>query len=259
MKTTMAKDKIDNFVSEYEAVFEPKDYLYFYEKMTAPKITRKQIKFLVRELGLDKPKTILDIPCGFGRHSNRLAKLGHKVTGVDLMPGFLEIARADAKKLKVKVDYIQADMRKISLRGKFDRILILFTSFGYFTDEDNFKIMKNMSNLLKADGLLCFDTFNRDAFLKGFLPCFIIEKGNNFMIDQNSFDSTTGRLNCTRIVLRNGKRKDKPFSLRIYSPTEIKELLNRAGFKILKMYADWNANPFTSDSRRMIIIAKKIK
>ncbi|MCJ7508115.1 MAG: class I SAM-dependent methyltransferase, partial [candidate division Zixibacteria bacterium] len=196
----MTKDKTDKFVFEYEAVFEPKDYLYFYGKMTAPKITRKQIKFLVRELGLDKPKKILDVPCGFGRHSNRLAKLGHKVTGVDLVPGFLEIARARAKKMKVKVNYIQADMRKISLNEKFDRILILFTSFGYFTDEENLKVMKNVANLLKTDGLLCFDTFNRDAFLRGFLPSFVTQKGDDFMIDQNSFDSITGRLNCKRVV-----------------------------------------------------------
>ncbi|HEX9916136.1 MAG TPA: methyltransferase domain-containing protein [candidate division Zixibacteria bacterium] len=259
MKTTITKDKTDKFVSEYEAVFEPKDYLYFYEKMTAPKITQKQIKFLVRELGLDKPKKILDMPCGFGRHSNCLAKLGHKVTGVDLMPGFLEMAKACAKKMKVKVDYIQADMRKIHLREKFDRIVILFTSFGYYTDEENFKVMKNMSNLLKIDGLLCFDTFNRDAFLRGFLPSFVTQKGDDFMIDQNSFDSITGRLNVKRVVIRDGLRKDKPFSLRLYSPTEMKELLKRAGFKLHQIYSDWNANPFTSDSRRMIIIAKKVR
>jgi SAM-dependent methyltransferase len=212
---------------------------------------------LTRELELGKPKKILDIPCGFGRHTNRLTKLGHKLTGVDLMPGFLDIAKADAKKKKVKVNYIRADMRKISLREKFDRILILFTSFGYFTDEENLKVMENVANSLKKGGLLCLDTFNRDAFLKGFLPYIVTEKEGNLLIDRNSFDSTTGRLNCKRIVIRNGKRKDKPFSIRLYNPTEIRDLLNKVGLKIHKIYQDWDANPFTSDSRRMIIIARK--
>jgi SAM-dependent methyltransferase len=255
----MAKDKANKFIFEYKAVFEPDDYLYFYEDMLTEEVTNKQIGFLVKELKLDKPKKILDIPCGFGRHSNYLAKLGHKVTGVDIMPGFLEIARADAKKMKAKVNYIQADMREIHLREKFDRILILFTSFGYFTDEENLKVMKNVANSLKRGGLLCFDTFNRDAFLKGFLPYIITEKGNDFMIDQNSFDSFSGRLNDKRVIIRNGKRKDKPFSIRLYNPTEIKELLKRTGLEIHQIYRDWDANPFTSDSRRMIIIAKKTK
>ncbi|MCJ7508009.1 MAG: class I SAM-dependent methyltransferase, partial [candidate division Zixibacteria bacterium] len=65
--------------------------------------------------------------------------------------------------------------------------------------------------------------------------------------------------NVKRVVIRDGLRKDKPFSLRLYSPTEMKELLKRAGFKLHQIYSDWDANPFTSNSRRMIIIAKKVK
>ena len=70
-------------------------------------------------------------------------------------------------------------------------------------------------------------------------------------------DRVTGQLYDKRIIIRNGKRKDKPFFVRLYNPTEIRDLLNRAGLQIYKMYCDWEAKPFTNDSRRMIIIAKK--
>lgn len=255
----MSKQESKKLTSQFKAVFEPNDYFYFYEKILTDQITNRQIKFLVKKLKLGKSKEILDIPCGFGRHANRLAELGHKVTGVDITPGFLEIAKKDAKKKRVGVNYIHADMRNITFKNEFDRIIMLFTSFGYFTDEENLKILKNISGTLKIGGLLCFDIFNRDAFLKTFLPYIVSEKGKDMMIDLNSFDSVTGRLNCRRIVIRNGKRKDKPFSLRLYNPTEIKDLLNKAGLVIHKIYQDWDGNPFTSDSRRMIVIAKKQK
>lgn len=240
-------------VFDFEAVFEPDDYLYFYGDALTEERTKKEIEFLVKELELNGPMKILDLACGYGRHANLLAELGCCVTGVDITPGFLEIA----KKKGLNVEYVQQDMRKISFLNKFDRALLLFTSFGYFEDKENFKVIKNVSRALNPGGLFCFDTFNRDAFLKNFLPYMVIEKGNDLMIDRNTFDSATGRLTNRRIVIRGGKRRDKPFFVRLYNPTEIKELLSRAGLTIHKIYGDWDAKPFTSNSGRMIIVAKK--
>lgn len=244
-------------VFDFEAVFEPEDYLYFYQDALTEERTKREIEFLVKELELDKPMKILDLACGHGRHANRLAELGHNVTGVDITSGFLEIAKKEAKEKGVSVDYIMEDMRKISFQKEFDRVLLLFTSFGYFEDDDNLKVLKNVANALKPGGLFCFDTFNRDVFLKNFLPCIVMEKGNDLMIDRNTFDSVTGRLYTRRIVIRNGKRKYKPFFVRLYNPTEIRDLLSKASLTICKIYEDWDAKPFTTDSRRIIIVAKK--
>ncbi len=244
-------------VFDFEAVFEPDDYLYFYEDRLTDERTNKEVEFLIKELKLDKTMKILDLACGYGRHTNRLAEKGFNVIGVDINPGFLEIAKRDAKEKGIKVEYIQEDMRKISYKEEFDRILLLFTSFGYFEDEENFKVLENIARALKPGGLFCFDTLNRDIFLKNFLPYIVVEKGNDLMIDRNTFDSITGRLYTQRIVIRNGKRKDKPFFVRLYNPTEIRDLLKRAGLSICNMYSDFDSKSFTNDSRRMVIIAKK--
>ena len=211
----------------------------------------------MKELELDKSLKILDLACGHGRHANRLAKLGHKVMGVDITQGFLENAKNDAKKNGVWVKYIQKDMREISFEEEFDRVVLLFGSLGYFEDSENLKVVKNVVSALKQGGLFCFDILNWDVFLKNLLPYIVVEKGNDLMVDRITFDSVTGQVYNRRIVLRNGKRKDKPFFVRLYNPTEIRNLLNRAGLEIYRMYGDWEASPFTSDSRRMIIIAKK--
>jgi hypothetical protein len=128
---------------------------------------------------------------------------------------------------------------------------------GYLEDSENLKVIKNVASALKQGGLFCFDILNRDVFLKNLLPYNVVEKGNDLMVDRITFDSLTGQVYNRRVVLRNGKRKDKPFFVRLYNPTEIRNLLNRAGLEIYRMYGDWEVSPFTSDSRRMIIIAKK--
>jgi SAM-dependent methyltransferase len=243
---------------DFEAVFEVDDYMYFYSDMITDEVTERQVAFLVRELHLDAPLKILDLACGFGRHANRLAALGHEVTGIDLTPGFLDLARQEAHARGVQVSYLQGDMRQISYQDAFDRVLLMFTAFGYFEDEQNLSVLRNVARALKPGGLLIFDIMNRDTFLKGFWPDHVTEKGGNLMIDRHVFDSLTGRLYNRRIVIREGVRRDKPFFIRMYNASEIRSLVEQAGMQIANIYADWDANSLTSDSRRLIIIAQKV-
>ena len=77
------------------------------------------------------------------------------------------------------------------------------------------------------------------------------------MIDRVSFDSMTGRMYNRRILIRDGKRKDVPFFVRLYTVQEITGLLGQAGLSVRQMYGDWNFAEFTSHSGRMILIAQK--
>ncbi|MBE0431658.1 MAG: class I SAM-dependent methyltransferase [Dehalococcoidia bacterium] len=252
------RERPDKQRFDFEAVFEPDDYLYFYGETLTGERTAKEVEFLVRELGLDRPMKVLDLACGYGRHSNRLAQLGHSVVGVDITAGFLEIAQKDAEAKGVNVSYIRRDMREIDFRQEFDRVLLLFTSFGYFEDEDNLRVLENIARSLRPGGLFCFDTFNRDTFLKTSLPYHVAETGQDLMINRISFDSVQGRLYNRRIVIRDGQRKDKPFFVRIYSPTEMVSLLAGVGLSVHRMYTDFESKPFSCESRRMIVIAGKV-
>ena len=250
-----AQDKEDKLA--FERVFEPDDYLYFYEGTSiTEERTEREIGFLIKELELDKPMKILDLACGHGRHANRLAELGHTVVGVDVSKGFLEIAQANKKGTNVK--YVKEDMREISFKKEFDRALLLFTSLGFFDDKKNFRVLENVAAALKSGGLFCLDIPNRDAFLKNFSPFRVLEKEGNLMIDRSSFDAKSGRWHDDRIYIREGKRADAPFSVRLYNFTEIKSLLDATGLDIRASYGDWNAQPFTGESRRMIVVAKKV-
>ncbi|NJD58384.1 MAG: class I SAM-dependent methyltransferase, partial [Anaerolineae bacterium] len=160
---------------DFDAVFDVDDYLYFYSEALTDERTEAEVSALVSLLGLDQPAKILDLACGFGRHTNRLATLGHTMTGVDIMPGFLEIARQEATRMGVLVDYQQADMRQITFEDEFDYVTILFTAFGYFSDEQNLQVLVNVSQALKVGGRFVFDSMNRDAIVKNFLPATVIE------------------------------------------------------------------------------------
>jgi SAM-dependent methyltransferase len=242
---------------DFEAVFDADDYIYFYSEALTDERTDEEVSALVRLLKLDYPRKILDLACGFGRHSNRLAAMGHQITGIDLTEGFLEMARQDAMNRGVDVQYQQGDMRNITFINEFDCVLLLFTAFGYFSDEENLQVLVKVRNALLPGGLLVFDTPNRDLFLKTIQPYYVVEKEGNMMIDRMSFDSFQGRSYNRRVVFRDGIRKDKPFSIRLYNPSEIQALITQAGLVTEHIYAGWDAEALTSESRRLVVISRK--
>jgi len=79
------------------------------------------------------------------------------------------------------------------------------------------------------------------------------------MIDRNTFDSLQGRSYNRRIVVRDGIRKDKPFFIRLYNSNEIQALLVRAGLVLEHIYGGWDIQELTSESPRIVVIARKLE
>ena len=241
---------------DLDTVFEVDDYMHVYRDDLNAERSDTEVASLVELLDLHVPTRILDLACGFGRHANRLAALGHAVTGVDRMPGFLDIARQQAVDMGVLVDYQQGDMRRLGFEAQFDCVLLLFTSFGYFEDDENAQVLASATRALKPGGLLCFDIPNRDTAVKDTPSTHVTDKDGDLTINRLSFDPISGRLHNARIVIRNGIRKDKPFSIRLYNATEIRGLVEQAGLRVAKL-VDSDGQPLSAASRRMVIVARK--
>ncbi len=60
-----------------------------WEKAVSPEWTKQEVDFLLSELNLKQGQYLLDIPCGFGRHSIEFAKRGYQVTGIDISQTFI--------------------------------------------------------------------------------------------------------------------------------------------------------------------------
>src|SRR5215831_10440131 len=80
--------------------------------------------------------SVLDVPCGVGRHSVELARRGFALTGIDFNPAHVEQARAAASAANVAVRFEVADMRDFVASDRFDAAFCYFGSFGYFSDAD---------------------------------------------------------------------------------------------------------------------------
>ncbi len=232
------------------------DYLYFY----APReqaTTQTEVDVLWQVAGLEPGLEVLDAPCGHGRIANGLAERGCRVTGLDATPLFLEHARRDAAARGVDVEYVQGDMRALPWEARFDRAFNWFTSFGYFDDDDNRRVLAEAHKALRPGGLFAIDVHNRDAFARRFLPEGVVERDGDFMIDVREYDVLTGRIETERIAIRDGTTRRMRFSVRFFTFTELRDWLLAAGFAEVKGYGRDTGEPLRLEDHRMVTVARK--
>ena len=141
------------------------DYLYFYEPLLAEATTDREVDVIWALLSLGSDSSLLDLGCGHGRIANRLAERGAQVTGLDATAMFLDLARADAEERDVSVDYVLGDMRELPWTGRFDAVVSWFTSFGYFDDTLNRRVLSDLRRCLRPGGQFLVELNHRDGLL----------------------------------------------------------------------------------------------
>ena len=242
-------------VFEFSEVFD-EDYLYFYGPQLEA-VSDSQAETIWRLLDLEPGVEVLDLACGHGRIANRLAQRGARVTGLDATPLFLEHARQDASERGVEVDYVCGDMRSLPWpEHRFERVISWFTSFGYFDDTDNHKVLSEAYRVLRPGGRLLLENNNLAELLPRWLPSVVVERDGDLMIDRSTFEPATGRAVTERTSVRNGQVRRFNFSVRMFIGVELQRWLLAAGFVSVDQ-VDHEGAALLQGSGRMVSIAHK--
>lgn len=203
-------------------------------------------------LKLKKNSSIADVPCGKGRHSVYLNSLGYNVSGGDLSANSIQHAKEFEND---SLEFEVWDMRK-PIENKYDAIFNLFTSFGYFEDDnDDILILQNFKNGLKKDGVLVVDFLNVEKAKANLIPeeaktidgiKFNIKKEikNGFILKHISFFADNEEHTYTEQV-------------KLLTLEKMHHYFESAGLKVQHVFGNYalqNFNKETSD--RLILIAE---
>jgi len=220
--------------------------------------TEQEVRFIASVLNLPLKSSILDLYCGYGRHAIELAKLGYDVLGVDATQSFLEIARQKAEEEQVQISFQLTDMRELNFHDRFDAVINMFAAYGYFTDEENLKVLELIANSLRSGGLFLIDLLNRDWMAHNNLNRYWRHPSGEYVLSYK-VELQQGLATLKRQLINQvtGEKKQYEFALRAYSLAEMMSNLNHCGLKVLATYGGFDERPYGMETPRMIILAQK--
>jgi SAM-dependent methyltransferase len=244
----------DPYAFDFDEMFDA-DYLFFYAPLLEEH-SDADAELLWNMLGLAPDQRVLDLGCGHGRIANRLAARGAHITGLDATPLFIQRARASAAELALtNAEYVEGDMRALPFNSStYDTVISWFTSFGYFDDDENRRVLDEARRVLKPGGRLAIETNNLAELLPRWQPVTVIERDGAFAIDRARYDPLSGRARTERTIVREGMTRRLTFSVRMFMPAELRDWLTHAGFDSVAFY-DNRGEPLTPTSRRSIALA----
>jgi SAM-dependent methyltransferase len=118
----------------------------------------EQVAWIHGELLNGQPTTILDLACGPGLYTSRLARLGHECVGIDYSPASIRHAEDTARRDGLACVYQQDDVRKASYGDGFGLVMMLFGQFNVFRRDDARTILANALTALAPGGRLLLET-----------------------------------------------------------------------------------------------------
>lgn len=258
-----AKSKKSGWYKEW---FNTAFYLELYKHRDS-KDAKKVISLLAKNVKLPQNSKVLDLACGNGRHSVILARNGWNVLGIDLSPYLINEANKklnkDYKSYRDKLEFEIRDMRNISHKNKFNLVVNLFSSFGYFDkDSENKKVIKGIADSLKPGGYFFFDFLNETQLRKTLVPYDISQRNHNIVIQVREIKS--GFVKKDIILVKNNPGGGYPLisnfyeKIKLYSESDFRKMFNKCGLKVAKTFGNYSGKPFNKNtSERLIILAQK--
>lgn len=252
----------DRFARFYDA-----DYRHYRDDIPA-----------ILDLAAEAGDPILELGCGTGRVLLPLAEAGYTVTGIDISPALLAVARQKLPSTpsitrRPQPKLINADLRDFDLSTKEFAFAFCTsnTLMHLTTQEDQLTVLRNAHRHLQSGGLLFIDLFNPDLSrllsingVQEFADQWEDEKYGTHVFKWSVrtldwVEQIQDTLFIYEEVLPDGlvRRTACPFLLRFLWQSEAELLLEKAGFTVEGIWGDFDGNPYEMSSEHLILLASK--
>jgi len=231
--------------------------------------TEKEVDFIIESINLKGNARILDLACGFGRHSLELSRRGYSVVGVDYTKEYIDDAVSTTEKEKLNVSFIQADVLTLTYSEEFDVVLNMADgAIGYFdTEEENLKLFDVISKALKKGGKHVMAICSADH-AKKHCPKRGWQAGKKGLsIADFTWNDETSRLFYNGNYFRFGKilepfndqleRAEGDEGLRLYTVEELKSIFATRNMRIINAYGDYDTTKPASEDMFMLVVCSE--
>lgn len=228
--------------------------------------TARQVDFLAETLHLRGGEKILDLACGFGRHSLELARRGFDVTGVDITPAYIAYAAEQAERERLNARFLCCDIREVQFTEEFDAVISMADgAIGYLeNDAENLKIFQVIARALKKGGRHFMDIMNA-GYADTHFPCRMWEAGkkcltlSSFEWDKETRIMLYGQLDFPYGTALPEPRMEEGNPIRLYTIEEVGEIYAALGMQICGTYAAFDGTPSSDSGIQLMVSAQKLR
>ena len=258
----------------------------YWNEIADESFTKQQIQFIKNTVG--KGGLVLDLACGTGRHTIPLSKEGYGVVGLDVSLKLLKIAKHRSPQIQL----VKGDMRHLPFNGEvFSTAVSMDTSFGYLPSETaDLQSLIELHKTLRQGGLLILDVFNKERMINKYrlglkrrvanglkwwsLPILLPSRGRlarkmlflffkwkeypSFFLLQKRTVTADGEELCDLWIVYDkatGQMHLFRHSVHLYALSQLKGLLEKAGFAVKGQYGSYSREAYSADSSRLIVLA----
>ncbi len=216
------------------------------------KEARLHIDFVESQFGGVRPRAVLDLACGAGRHTEELRRRGYRALGIDLSLTLLAAAR--------RLPRVGGDMRSLPFAGgTFDWVLNFFTAFGYFEEEkENLQVLEEVVRVSAPGGRVLIDFLNTSRVVQELKAEETLDRDGRRVAIERWYDPAARRIN-KRIRLHDSRGVARTFleSVRAYTSEELTMATHRAGLELDGLFGGFDGEPYDDDSDRLILLGHK--
>lgn len=218
--------------------------------------TRQEVDFLERQLRVQSGASLLDVPCGGGRHALELAGRGYCMTGVDLSTEFLKAARERSAERQASVIWEQRLMTDLPWEGTFDGAYCMGNSLGGLDEAETVVFLRGIVRTLKPGARFVLDSgVLAESILPNIKDRVWWQVGDILFLVHNRYDPVQARLNMEFTLIRGSQVEKKTGFSQIWTYRAFCQLLEEAGFRDLQGFASLTQEPYRLGGHQAYLVA----
>ncbi len=226
-----------------------------------------QVAWIFSEVLGSKPARLLDLACGPGLYTSRLAGLGCECVGIDFSPASIQHARETAPSGTPACTYHHADVRDGQFGRDFDLVMMLYGQLNVFPRARGLEILTNAHQALKPGGSLLLEIQTPEQLRRGGEagPSWYSAQSGLFsaephLVLQESFwdeESGASTMRFSAIDGATGHVSTYALSNEAYTPQQLTDHLSAAGFTDAQRFPSLRGDADNTDQSLPAIVARK--
>jgi cyclopropane fatty-acyl-phospholipid synthase-like methyltransferase len=232
-------------------------YKTIWKSIIPEELTKKEVEFIQSYFDLKEGSKVIDLMCGYGRHSIGLARKGMHVTAVDNLEDYYLEIKETAQKENLSITPVHADVATFTVNDKFNLAICMGNSLNFFDREDTIRILKNLNKMLLPGAQLLINTWSlAEIVIKNFNERYWSRVGDLKQLNEGKYLFQPTRIEWeTWIISPDNQIENKKGIDYIFTIAEMEKILAEAGFRMKIVYSIPGRKEFTLGDPRAYIVA----